>query len=209
MSVQSFTGHSQLSPHWILTPPPNIEHGVSSHTQTCLLDGRFKCVKVVTFWCYGCYYGENRTVQIINVYKQQMTIEAWYPLPWKSVCYTLSVFMVWGYNLHALWSLQVNHIQTEIHTSHYYTPVSCSPDFTVGSNESKIRAIIIALVPWFFGTDFWHSNHDISAVTLIFDVVVMTLYAVMTSHSYTHRKQTKKCLPIANFTDRLRHDSWR
>ncbi len=30
---------------------------------------------------------------------------------------------------------------------YFYTPVSYSPDFTMGSNESKIRAIIIALVP--------------------------------------------------------------
>ncbi len=33
---------------------------------------------------------------------------------------------------------------------YYYTPVSHSPDFTMGSNESKIKAIIIALVPRIF-----------------------------------------------------------
>ncbi len=43
----------------------------------------------------------------------------------------------------------------------YYPPVLCSPDLTMGSNESKIRAIIIALVPWFCGPDFLRSCHDV------------------------------------------------
>ncbi len=41
-------------------------------------------------------------------------------------------------------------------------PVSFSHDFSMGSNESKIRAVIIALVPWILGRDFWRSCHDIT-----------------------------------------------
>ncbi len=44
----------------------------------------------------------------------------------------------------------------------YNTPLLCSPDFTIGSNESKISAIIIVLVPWFCGPEFWPSCHDVT-----------------------------------------------
>ncbi len=43
----------------------------------------------------------------------------------------------------------------------YYTLMSCSPDFTMGSSECKIWAIIIALVPRFFVPDFCQSCHDV------------------------------------------------
>ncbi len=36
----------------------------------------------------------------------------------------------------------------------YYTPMLCIPDFTMGSNESKIRAVITASVLRFCGPDF-------------------------------------------------------
>ncbi len=96
---------------------------------------------------------------------------------------------------------------TKVSIYTYYTPVLCTPHFIMGSNESKIRAIIIVLVPWFCGPPFYVVVMPSNTVTLIFlcsyhdikhsdpELLCRCHDITWSWHSFTHRKQTKKHLP--------------
>lgn len=63
----------------------------------------------------------------------------------------------------------------------YNSTVLCSPDFTVGSNEKKIR---------FCGPYFWHSCHDVRcAVTLICDIETL-IYTKETNQKKVYQSLT-------------------
>ncbi len=71
-------------------------------------------------------------------------------------------------------------------------------DFTMGSKESKIRAIIIELVSWFFGPDFWPSCPD----GMCCDThLLCSCHDGMCCDFMTLIHANPKCLPIAEFTD--------
>ncbi len=109
-------------------------------------------------------------------------------------------------------------IQDKNQSTHYFKrwdklillyPCECSPDFTMGSNESKIRAIIIALVPRFFGSDFLPSCHDVTCCDTHFwrschDIMccdIMTLIYTVNIQKNFYRSPT--------LNDQFRHDNWR